>query len=115
MERIMSEEIVIFVTTGSTDEAQRIARTLVDEKLIACANLVPSVRSLFRWQGKVCDEAETLMIMKTVAANLEVIASRVKAMHSYQVPEIIALPIVGGSAEYLKWVHEETESEVKSR
>jgi len=111
----MAEEIVIFVTTSSAEEATNIARTLVDEKLIACANIVPKVRSIFRWQGKICDEAESLMIIKTVAANLEAITSRVKALHSYQVPEIIALPIVGGSAEYLKWVREETESEVESR
>jgi len=111
----MSEEIVILVTTSSAEEATNIARTLVDEKLIACANIVPTVRSIFRWQGTVCDEAESLMIIKTVAANLEAITSRVKALHSYQVPEIIALPIVDGSAEYLKWVREETESEVKSR
>jgi periplasmic divalent cation tolerance protein len=96
--------LVVLVTTSSEEEAQRIAHTLLEKKLIACANLIP-IRSLFFWENKVQDEAEVLMIIKTTSAifNDELIAA-IKAEHSYQVPEIIGMPIVLGSLDYLKWI-----------
>lgn len=104
----MSDKIVILVTCNSRSEAEKISRILVEARLIACANIVPSVQSIFRWQGEVCNEQEVLIIMKSVKTNLDRIIAKTKAVHSYDVPEIIALPIVAGSSDYLKWVEQET-------
>lgn len=101
-------EVVILITVGSEEEAQKIGRILVDEGLVACANIVPNIRSIFRWEGKVTEERETLLILKSVSTAFESIEAMVKTHHSYSVPEIIALPIQGGSASYLKWVQEMT-------
>ncbi|MFQ5709565.1 MAG: divalent-cation tolerance protein CutA [bacterium] len=104
----MSNETVIFVTTSSSAEAEQIARALVAEKLAACANIISSVHSIFRWQGQICEEKEALMVIKSTVANLHDIIARVKQLHSYDVPEVIALPIVAGSEDYLQWLHRET-------
>jgi periplasmic divalent cation tolerance protein len=104
----MNEEIVIFVTTSSKEEAQKIGGNLVELKLAACANILSPIQSIFHWQGKVCDEQEVLMILKSVKNNLDIIIEKVKQLHSYEVPEIIALPIIAGSEEYLSWIKEET-------
>ncbi|MFQ5640221.1 MAG: divalent-cation tolerance protein CutA [bacterium] len=104
----MSERIVVFVTCGSEEEAKKISRELLDAQLIACANVVPSVLSIFRWQGKIDEESEVLIVIKSVKTNLAQIVTKVKAMHSYDVPEIIAMPIIGGSDDYLRWVDNET-------
>lgn len=105
----MLDEIVIFVTTSSTAEAERIGNKLVEDKLVACVNVIPNIRSIFHWQGESCNEEEVLMILKSVRANLEKIIKNVKQLHSYEVPEVIAIPIIGGSQEYLDWVNKETE------
>ena len=102
------QAVVIFVTTSSSAEAAKIGRALVEEKLVACANIVPQVRSIYRWQGKICDEPEALMVLKTRSGRIQKIIKRVRSLHSYTVPEIIALPIVAGSKEYLRWIHEVT-------
>lgn len=102
----MADEIVILITAASDDEAARIARALVDERLAACANILPGVRSLFFWEGKTQDAREVLLVVKTRQALLDSIVRRVKALHSYTVPEIIALPVLGGSQDYLDWVRE---------
>jgi periplasmic divalent cation tolerance protein len=102
----MADEIVILITAASDDEAAKIARALVDERLAACANILPGVRSLFFWEGKTQDEREVLMVVKTRYSLLDSIVRRVKALHSYTVPEIIALPVLGGSQDYLNWVRE---------
>jgi periplasmic divalent cation tolerance protein len=100
----MSEPVVILVTASSEAEAKSIARTLLEQKLIACANLLP-INSLFHWEGEIQEEAEVLMIMKSESAIFkEKIIAAVQAAHSYDVPEIIAMPIVLGSADYLKWI-----------
>lgn len=104
----MNEEIVIFITASSKEEAQKIGGNLVELKLAACANILSPIQSIFRWQGKVCDEPEVLMILKSVKSNLDIIIEKVKQLHSYDVPEIIALPIIAGSDEYLNWIKEET-------
>jgi periplasmic divalent cation tolerance protein len=101
----MGDEVVVLITAGSADEAAKIGRALVEEHLAACANIVGGVRSLFFWDGRTQDEQETLIICKSRAVLMDRIVGRVKQLHSYTVPEIIALPIVAGSQEYLDWVN----------
>jgi periplasmic divalent cation tolerance protein len=104
----LSDFIVVFVTCGSEEEALKIARALVEEKLAACANIVSPLRSIYRWEGKIWDEKEWLLIIKTQQSTFEDLSKRVKALHSYSLPEIIALPIVEGSPAYLNWIEENT-------
>jgi periplasmic divalent cation tolerance protein len=104
----MSAHIVVFVTAGSAEEGRTIGRALVEERLAACVNIIPSVDSLYRWQGHVHHDQEVLMIAKTTAAALEQLGTRVKQLHSYDNPEIIAVPIVAGAEDYLLWIDEET-------
>jgi periplasmic divalent cation tolerance protein len=104
----VSDFIVVFVTCGSEEEALKIGRTLVDERLAACANMISPLRSIYRWEGKICDEKEWLLVIKTQQSTFEDLAKRVKTLHSYSVPEIIALPIVEGSPAYLNWIEENT-------
>lgn len=101
-------EIVVFVTTSSEEEAARIGRALVESGLAACANVLPRVRSIFSWEGKVSEEQESLMVLKTQADLFEDLAATVKKLHSYSVPEIIAVPITRGSADYLAWIRSVT-------
>ncbi|MBS7647940.1 MAG: divalent-cation tolerance protein CutA [Candidatus Bathyarchaeia archaeon] len=98
--------IIMLVTASSKDEAEKIARKLLEERLIACANIVGLVHSLFWWQGKIDITQEYLILMKTRKDLFAKVAERVKALHSYQTPEIIALPIIEGSKDYLKWLDE---------
>ena len=102
----MAEHVVIFVTTGSMEEAERIASELLDRKLVACANSLPGVTSLFWWQGELDRADEVLVVMKTRAEHLDEVTALVNELHSYDVCEVIALPIVGGSKAYLDWVDE---------
>jgi len=99
---------VVFVTVSSEEEGMKIARALVAKKLAACVNLVPGVRSVFRWKGEVKDEKELLLVVKTREPKLAHLVQAVKELHSYTVPETIALPILGGSEAYLGWLREET-------
>lgn len=105
----MSKTIVIFVTAGSIAEAKKIGQTLVEECLVACCNIVQPVESIFQWQGKLHIEREVLMILKTREELFSAVEHRVKQLHSYEVPEIISLPITQGSKSYLDWVIKETE------
>jgi periplasmic divalent cation tolerance protein len=99
--------LVVFSTFPDADTAARIARTLVEEKLAACVNMVPTVRSIYRWEGKVCDEAETLAVIKTTAERYAALAARIAELHPYQVPEVIALPLADGHPPYLAWLAEQ--------
>jgi periplasmic divalent cation tolerance protein len=101
--------LVVFITTSSYDEARKIASALVDQRKAACVNIVPKVNSLFRWKGKIEEAEESLMVVKTRAELFTDVVSTVKSIHSYEVPEIIALPIIEGNADYLAWLKEETE------
>ena len=105
----MSEPIVVFVTCGSEEEAAKIANSLVDERLAACVNIISPVRSIYRWEGKIWNEREWLLIIKTQMRRFEELEKKVKSLHSYSVPEIVALPMVEGSTSYLKWLEEMTE------
>ncbi len=88
--------------------ARKIGLALVEERLAACVNIIPRVESLFCWEGKICREREALMVVKTTSRRFEKMTKRVKQLHPYTVPEIIAVPIVKGSADYLKWVRDMT-------
>jgi len=101
--------LVIFITTGSEEEARSIADLLLDQRKAACINIVPRVDSLFWWQGEIDSAQESLLIVKTKASLLPEIVDLVKGVHSYQVPEIIALPVIGGSEDYLKWLDSEVQ------
>jgi periplasmic divalent cation tolerance protein len=98
--------IIVFVTTANKMEAERISRTLVEERLVACANIVNPVASFFHWKGNIDCADECLVIMKSKYDLFATLEQRVKALHSYEVPEILALPIVEGSADYLTWLSE---------
>ena len=100
--------VVVFMTAPDADVAGRIASTLVDERLVACVNILPGLRSLYRWEGKLCDEGEVLCLMKTRLDLFPALRDRIAALHPYQVPEIIALPLAAGSAPYLDWVCQST-------
>lgn len=102
------EHAVVLITASSAEEGARIARALVEERLAACVNVVPQVRSFYRWQGKLEDDSEALLIAKTRRALAERIAVRVRELHSYTLPETIALPIAAGSERYLAWLTGET-------
>jgi periplasmic divalent cation tolerance protein len=101
-------EIVVLITAGSEAEATKISRILVEQALVACVNIIPGVRSIFHWEGKVSEEQEHLLMAKTVSQLFEQVASTVKGLHSYRVPEVIALPIQHGLPEYLSWVRDAT-------
>ena len=100
--------IVAMSTVPDAATGERIARALVDERLIACANLVPGVTSVYRWEGRVCAEPELLMVMKTRRALLPRVAERVAELHPYEVPEVVGLPLEGGLPAYCRWVGDET-------
>ncbi|UCC66990.1 MAG: divalent-cation tolerance protein CutA [Deltaproteobacteria bacterium] len=100
--------MVIFVTAASEQEGAEIGRTLVGEGLAACANIIPQVRSVYRWKGEIWDEAETLLIIKSREELFERIRSRIRELHSYEVPEIIAIGLDKGDVDYLKWIEEVT-------
>src|SRR5512136_2813749 len=104
----MTPFVVVFVTCGSEEEASKIAHALVGEGLAACANIVSPIRSIFRWEGKISDEREWLLVIKTQEARFQDLEKRVKSLHSYQIPEVISLPILAGSSSYLNWLEENT-------
>jgi len=104
----MAEEIVILITASSPEEGEKIARALVAEHLVACVNCIPGVRSFFFWEGKPQEAAEVLLVCKSTIALMEKIIERVRSLHSYTVPEIIALPIVSGLPSYLSWINDST-------
>ncbi len=104
----MTDALVVLVTAPTPERAAEIARAVVEERLAACGNVVPGVRSIYRWEGKVQDDPEALLVLKTTRARFESLRARVLALHPYEVPEVIALPVEAGSAPYLDWIAEET-------
>ena len=98
----------VYMTAGSIGEARAIAADLVERRLAACVNLVPGITSIYRWQGEVTDDAEVAMFAKTRADLVAALTERVKAMHSYDCPCIVALPIAAGNADFLDWIAAET-------
>jgi len=105
----MEEARIVLSTTSSREEAQRIARTLVEERLAACVNLVENVASIYRWQGDVEESLEIMLIIKCNVEKLAAIETRLHQMHSYDVPEFLVLPVEGGSSAYLRWLRESSQ------
>jgi periplasmic divalent cation tolerance protein len=106
----MTDALVVLVTAPSAEKAAELARTLVEERLAACGNVVPGLRSIYRWEGKVQDDAEALLVLKTTRERFESLRERVLALHPYEVPEVLALPVEAGSAPYLAWLAAATSS-----
>lgn len=104
----MSHVRVVFMTAPDEETAAKIARTLVEERLCACVNVVPRVRSIYRWEGKVEDGAEVLCVVKTVAEKVAPLLGRIRELHPYKVPEGIALAVESGLPDYLGWIVDET-------
>jgi uncharacterized protein involved in tolerance to divalent cations len=104
----MTPYIVVLTTFGTAPDAERAARTLVAERLAACATIVPRVRSVYRWKGSVRDEAEVLCILKTRRTLFSRLRARLVELHSYEVPEALALPVAAGWERYLAWLKAET-------
>lgn len=101
---LMTGDIVILCTCSSADEAQRVATFLLDERLAACVNVLPSVRSHYWWQGAIESAEENLLLIKSSAGLFPAVQDAVRKVHSYDVPELLALPVVDGSADYLEWL-----------
>lgn len=99
---------VVYMTAGGLEEARRIARELVENRLAACVNIIDGMSSFYWWEGKIQDDRETVLIAKTRASLIPSLIEKVKSLHSYTVPCIVTLPILEGHEPFLKWVHEET-------
>ncbi|NQV84829.1 MAG: divalent-cation tolerance protein CutA [Rhodospirillales bacterium] len=99
---------LIYVTTGSRDEALAIARELVESRLAACANVLAGTTSIYHWQGEVCEEGEVSLILKTRDDLVEQLVEKIQDLHSYDCPCVVSLPISGGNAAFLNWIDSET-------
>jgi periplasmic divalent cation tolerance protein len=105
----MTDKIVVFSNCGSAEEAEKVARHLVDTRAAACVNIIPGVRSIYRWKGAVEDAAEWTLLIKTRRGLLERVQKELRKVHSYEVPEVVAVPIVEGLESYLAWIDDETD------
>jgi periplasmic divalent cation tolerance protein len=104
----MTEAMLVFTTLPNADKAADIGRALVEERLAACANLIPAIRSIYRWEGKLQDENEVLVLLKTRADNIERLKARILELHPYEVPEVLAVPVESGYQAYLDWLSNQT-------
>ena len=102
----MTDNRIVVTTAGSPEEAQKIARHLVEQQLAACVNIVPKVESVYRWQGKVESSAEWLLLIKTTAEKFPNVRNAIRELHSYDLPECLAIAIEDGSEEYLDWIED---------
>ena len=107
----MADFVVVLITAPNEEDAAKMANDLVGSRLAACVNIIKNIRSIYRWQGKIEDEGEVLMLVKIRKEHFKDLEKRVKELHPYAVPEIIALPIIEGSEGYLGWLKEETSKE----
>ena len=99
---------VIYSTMGSIQDARRIATTLVEEQLVACVNIIPKIESVYKWKGKIEMDDEVVIIAKTTDKNVKKTIQKIKSLHSYDLPDIIVLPIIGGLKDYLEYIADET-------
>lgn len=102
----MTDKIVIFVTAANRNECKQIARRIVETRLAACVNILPPIESIYRWKGQIAEEGEFLLIIKSTEALFAEIETEILKLHSYQTPEIICLPVIEGSRNYLQWISE---------
>ena len=102
----MSERVVALTTVATAEDAERIARALVERRLAACVNVVPGVVSVYRWKGEVCREEERLLVMKTRGEKLPALREALVSLHPYELPELVALPVESGHGPYLAWLDE---------
>jgi periplasmic divalent cation tolerance protein len=100
----MSDVRLVFMTAPDEALAAQIAKTLISEELVACGNILPGVRSLYRWEGEICDDPEVLVIFKTLEAKVPMVSERILALHPYDCPEVVSVAVDGGSQAYLAWV-----------
>jgi periplasmic divalent cation tolerance protein len=105
----MTDKLLVLTTAGSENEARKIAQTLVERRLAACVNIVHRIQSIYRWEGNVEEAEEYLLLIKTVKLREEQVRAAIRELHSYELPECIAIPIESGSMEYLKWLSESVE------
>ena len=115
MARRVNSVVVVLVTCANEEQGTSIARSLVGERLAACVNLVSGIRSIYRWRDKLEDDRETLLLVKTRTQLLARVERRVRELHTYEVPEVVALPLAAGSKPYLDWVFESTAARRRSR
>lgn len=104
----MEDFVFVYITTGSVEEARTIGRRLVEARLAACANILPGMEAIYRWQGKIESAAEAVLVVKTRAVLVDQLAAQVRELHSYECPCVVALPIVAGNPAYLRWLDQET-------
>lgn len=104
----MTDAVVVLVTAPTAEKAAEIARALVEERLAACGNVLPGVRSIYRWKGTVQEEGEALLVLKTQRERFPQLRDRILALHPYEVPEVLALPVEAGSGAYLDWIAQAT-------
>lgn len=102
------ECVMLYMTAANADDAARIGRALVEERLVACVNIIGPIRSIYRWKGEVHDDPEVAFIAKTRAGLVEAATARVRALHSYECPCVVAMPFVGGNPAFLQWIGDET-------
>ena len=102
------DNLIVLIAAPGEDEAAKIARALVEARLAGCVNIIKNIRSIYSWEGKIEDEKEVLMIAKTRKKLFKALSKKVRELHSYSVPEIIAMPIIEGSEDYLKWLEDVT-------
>ncbi len=107
----MTDKIVVLSTCGTQEEGERLARSLVEQRLAACVNLLPRIRSIYRWNGAIETGEEHLLVIKSSRDRLPALIALLKKEHSYEVPEVVALPVVDGATEYLDWLQASLESE----
>jgi periplasmic divalent cation tolerance protein len=100
----MTEKIVVLSNCGSEEEARRVARALVEARFAACVNIVPGIRSIYHWKGSVQEEGEWMLVIKSTRAMFEQLSAQLKKIHSYEVPEVLAIPVVDGDPSYLEWM-----------
>jgi periplasmic divalent cation tolerance protein len=100
--------VFVYITTKNKEEARKIGRELVERKLAACVNIIDNINSIYFWEGKIQDETEAVLIIKTKESLAEELIKKVKSMHSYDCPCVISLPIIGGNKEYLDWINKNT-------
>jgi len=99
---------IIYSTVGRVEEARKIARVLAEEKIVACVNIIPKIESIYRWKGKIEEDNECVLLAKTTDKNIDKAIQRIKKLHSYDVPDIVAIHVTHGFKEYLDWVEDET-------